>query len=142
MEIIPLLIFALAITGGLGYAIGHLKGRGSEGFLLGLFLGPLGWLLILLFPEEGRRCPECKGVIPAGARRCKHCAYVFSQPVVNYEPNGNTQRAYYVQHGEKTEGPFTVRQLKLLVADGNLPPDALCARKGDADWYPVSIVIE
>ena len=145
MEYFPLFISALALTGGMGFAIGKMKGRPGEGFLLGLFLGPLGWLLILLFPEDGRKCPECKGVIPKDARRCKHCAFVFPQTVTDYEAATaatNTQRAYYVQRGDKAEGPFTARQLKALVGDGKLSADDLCSRKGDADWYPVGVVIE
>ncbi len=55
-----------------GWAIGRTRGRGDAGAALGL-LGPVGWIIAALLPEEGRRCPECRGVVPQEARRCKHC---------------------------------------------------------------------
>jgi hypothetical protein len=57
----------------LGAALGSSKGNGTAGFLLGLFLGPLGLILVLLLPEDGRRCHLCKGVVPQEAVKCKHC---------------------------------------------------------------------
>jgi len=41
-----------AIVGGL---IGRPKGIGSLGFILGTFLGPLGWLIMLLLPGDPLR---------------------------------------------------------------------------------------
>ena len=60
-----------------GWSIGKQKGRGSDGAALGL-LGPIGWIIVALLPEEGRRCPECRGVVPPEARRCKHCGVEFN----------------------------------------------------------------
>ena len=57
----------------IGSAIGKTKARAADGFALGFLLGPLGWILVLLLPSKGPKCPACLGVIPAGARRCKHC---------------------------------------------------------------------
>lgn len=56
-----------------GYAIGRERGRGGDGFVLGVLLGPLGCLLILCLERRGRKCPECLGVVPDAARKCKHC---------------------------------------------------------------------
>lgn len=61
------LAFIGALLGGL------LKGRAGEGFLLGLLLGVIGWLIIFLLHDHRLRCPECRGVIEAGAGRCKNC---------------------------------------------------------------------
>jgi hypothetical protein len=60
-----------------GYAIGRWRGRGGAGAWLGL-LGPVGWIIAALLPEEGRRCPECLGVVPEKARRCRHCGSVLA----------------------------------------------------------------
>lgn len=80
--------FALAvgILGGIGYFIGDNRGRGPLGFLLGVLLGPIGWVIVLLLsPEVGsnvaasapRQCPECFGKVPAAARKCMHCGSVL-----------------------------------------------------------------
>lgn len=39
---------AYVIFTGVGAAIGQRKGRTAGGFFLGLFLGPVGWLLLLV----------------------------------------------------------------------------------------------
>jgi hypothetical protein len=48
------LVWAL-VCGGLGYACGAGRGRGGAGFMLGIFLGPLGWLLALFLPAAPGR---------------------------------------------------------------------------------------
>lgn len=61
------------VCGGIGAAIGSWKSRLLGGFVLGLLIGPLGWLLVAVGPSMGRKCPECKGDVPMGATKCKHC---------------------------------------------------------------------
>lgn len=66
-------VVAFCISMLIGGLIGQAaRGRAGEGALLGI-LGPLGWLLIVAFADHRARCPECRGVVPAGARRCMHC---------------------------------------------------------------------
>jgi hypothetical protein len=48
MEIIIFWLVGIAISAAIGYALGAAKDNGSLGLLLGLVLGPLGWLLIVL----------------------------------------------------------------------------------------------
>jgi len=60
------------IGGGIGAAIGSLKFRGSAGFWLGLFLGPLGWIIAAV-QEYPRRCPFCQRGVPDSATVCKGC---------------------------------------------------------------------
>jgi hypothetical protein len=43
-----LLVLWLGIGGGIGAAIGASKGRGGEGFFLGIILGPVGWIIAAL----------------------------------------------------------------------------------------------
>lgn len=70
-------IFWLIIWGFVGGTVGFLTGRarGKErhGAAWGLALGPVGWLITLCSSDLRRRCAECSGVIPDGARRCMHC---------------------------------------------------------------------
>ncbi len=55
-----------------GAAIGQRVNNAGMGMVLGLLFGPLGWLLVLI-DDKRPQCPECKGRLPDGARRCKHC---------------------------------------------------------------------
>jgi hypothetical protein len=48
MEEIFLWLVVIAVSAAIGYALGAAKDNGSLGMLLGLLLGPLGWMLIVL----------------------------------------------------------------------------------------------
>lgn len=61
------------LCGVVGALIGHRRGRRTEGLILGLLLGPVGWLWVAVAPSRKPVCPECKGEVAAGARRCKNC---------------------------------------------------------------------
>src|SRR6266853_1060083 len=56
----------------IGYKIGKMKGQGQAGAWLGL-LGPVGWIIAALLPQQGPKCPQCLGIVPHGARKCLHC---------------------------------------------------------------------
>ncbi|HUP21317.1 MAG TPA: hypothetical protein VNB06_00075 [Thermoanaerobaculia bacterium] len=62
-----------ALWGIVGFAIGKRKHRPEAGFWWGLFLGPIGWLIVGLGPNMGPRCDECGGLVVPGSRRCRHC---------------------------------------------------------------------
>jgi hypothetical protein len=51
---IEFLIFIILAAGmaAAGYFIGNTKGRGGLGVILGLFLGPIGWVIVLLLPAQ------------------------------------------------------------------------------------------
>ena len=74
--------FFWAIVGGLvGAVIGERKGRTDEGVVLGLVLGPIGWLLVGFGPnykqikeaKETKKCPFCAELVKREAKVCKHC---------------------------------------------------------------------
>jgi hypothetical protein len=53
-----------------------------EALTLGLFLGPIGWLLIgFLDREYEKQCGECGGGLPDPPRkRCPHCGQLLAAP--------------------------------------------------------------
>ncbi|MBA2435711.1 MAG: zinc ribbon domain-containing protein [Pyrinomonadaceae bacterium] len=75
MEII---LFWAIVGGFVGALIGQRKGRTGEGAVLGLILGPIGWLVVALGPDyktaqESRKCPFCAELVKKEANVCKHC---------------------------------------------------------------------
>ena len=63
----------LAVCCVIGSLIGAARGRRLLGWLLGLLLGPIGWLIVLTLPDARARCRECGAVLNRGARRCAGC---------------------------------------------------------------------
>jgi predicted amidophosphoribosyltransferase len=56
----------------IGRAIGSEKNSPEAGFMLGLLLGPLGWI-IAFFVDNRPKCPSCFGRIDSKATVCPHC---------------------------------------------------------------------
>ena len=52
--------------------------RTSNEALRVFFAHPSGWLITLLLSPEGRKCPQCLGVVPETAVRCRHCGSELS----------------------------------------------------------------
>lgn len=69
----PITLAYLVVAAAIGAAVGATKGRPVAGAVFGLLIGPFGWLLIAIGPNEKPACPFCKGTIIEGAVKCKNC---------------------------------------------------------------------
>jgi hypothetical protein len=68
-----LIVIVMMVSACFGSAIGKsARNQGEYGFVLGLFLGPLGCLIVLLLPHYDK-CPHCRSGVPSGATVCRHC---------------------------------------------------------------------
>jgi hypothetical protein len=58
-----------------GALIGKYKNAIVRDTLLGLALGPVGWVISLLLPavKPKPQCPACKKAVDAGDKHCRHC---------------------------------------------------------------------
>ena len=93
MEVLVGWFFVATIFGIIGLWFGNQRNRPNgpyEGFWLGFFLGPFGWLLALLLPGDHAlvsgtaqtipeqsgygRCPTCGGMLVGQYPKCPHCA--------------------------------------------------------------------
>lgn len=86
------------IFAGVGAAVGGERDRPVAGLFLGLFFGPIGWIIAALLPPsvswevqrardvahelDGRSvvCSWCLMRVKAGAKGCHHCGREFEQP--------------------------------------------------------------
>src|SRR5262249_44476054 len=83
LVVLFIIVIVVLFKGGIGYLIGKRKGKGALGFMLGLFLGIIGWIIIAVIPGETpsalytpsarRRCRQCRRAIPRGSIRCPQC---------------------------------------------------------------------
>ena len=79
LVILVVIAFVILFKGGIGYLIGTRKGKGGLGFVLGLFLGIIGWIIIAVIPGDSpammpvRRCRDCGRPIPRGQLACPRC---------------------------------------------------------------------
>ena len=74
-------IGGLAISAVIGSLLGNtLKDRPGAGAVLGLLLGPIGWLAVFFLEDNQRLCPKCKDRVPADATICRHCRSQLPPP--------------------------------------------------------------
>lgn len=71
---IGMLWFYVAIFAGVGGLIGWRKKQVVSGIVWGGLLGPVGWLVTLLLPSRGPKCPLCGGALANEiVPKCRHC---------------------------------------------------------------------
>ena len=68
----------LLAFGAIGALFGWRRQRVVFGFVIGVLLGPIGWMLILILPPRILKCPHCKGVLEFHAGRCSFCGTLIS----------------------------------------------------------------
>ena len=73
------------ISGLVGAAIGSSKERTLAGLILGLILGPIGWLFIAISSGGRKRCPSCRSWVDKLATVCPRCSRDIPQPVAQAE---------------------------------------------------------
>ena len=56
--ILAFLIIGAIVSGIVGAFLGDSVNKGAAGFWLGLFLGPIGWIIVLLLPRETSNSPQ------------------------------------------------------------------------------------
>lgn len=60
--------------------VGSHKGATASGFILGMFLGPLGVIIALVSKGNRIRCPYCREYIDPQAVVCPKCRYEMPLP--------------------------------------------------------------
>ena len=64
----------------IGLLLGSGKGRSFMGFVLGLLLGPIGWVIVICLSNVKFKCPHCGGGMPSGNFTvCRHCGRELPQ---------------------------------------------------------------
>lgn len=75
MELFSAWIISMLI----GALIGRWRGRSEFGLIISALLGPLGWLITACMKDRRPTCPECRGVVIPGARKCQNCGSVITR---------------------------------------------------------------
>ena len=84
MSIVLFLVFSMAVCGAIGYAVGEGKGRGSDGALLGMFLGVIGIVIAAMLQK--REDPHKKLLSKPGSHFAKRDPFeVFEESQINHE---------------------------------------------------------
>ena len=73
MDTVTALVYGAAFSAVVGALLGSRRGRPRLGSLLGILLGPVGWLAVLLASDRRPKCPRCKGAVESSALKCPHC---------------------------------------------------------------------
>lgn len=75
-----------------GALIGKHKNAIARDTILGLALGPIGWIISLLLPAIRPKpvCPTCKCSIDTGDKHCRHCGTPLVTPSAKHSAQTNT----------------------------------------------------
>jgi len=132
--IVPILFVWALLCTAIGYIIGEGNGRPGMGALLGLCLGPIGWGLATAM-EEVKKCPECMGTVPVGAKKCRHCGSELAKKEDTKAVTPPPEPAdYFLWLDEKPNGPHTAAEVRAKAAALPSGMKTLCCRNGDEKW--------
>jgi hypothetical protein len=93
--IIVCFVFWLVVNPTVGYLIGKRKNNADGGLVLGLLLGPIGWLIAAVYTGNLRKCPFCSEDIKPDAKVCRYCGREVT-PVVAPQPFPESMRKKFV----------------------------------------------
>ena len=127
MEAVVSIVVA-SICACIGMFIGRTRGRGTAGFWLGFFLGPIGWIIALLLPREGRRCPFCREIVADDATVCPHCQRDIPSP--RGKPSSRTHASPAAQKMEKVIVSCPSCQARFKVQKSKVGPSFRCLKCG------------
>jgi hypothetical protein len=111
---------SLLASGAIGMAIGRSKGVEISGFILGILLGPIRWIITSYLKGDRITCPYCEELILRKASICPYCQKEVQEKVkadsmkkdVWICPNCNTSNLYYKGKCEncKTKKPIILEE--------------------------------
>ena len=80
-SVVLIVFWVIVVNPLVGYAIGERKGNVATGIILGLLLGPIGWLVTAMCFSNLRKCPFCSEDIKPDAKVCRYCGRDLPPPV-------------------------------------------------------------
>lgn len=116
---LPYLLFSAIICGLIGYAIGNARGRPGAGFFWGAFLGPLGWLVLLVGPNYKKDKETAELKAREEKLQASHLAELkaLREMIQNAPKKGNAvEDLFWVRIGSKEIGPISRPDLLDLYA--------------------------
>ena len=140
------LIYWAVIGGLVGLAIGQAKGRPVPGFLLGILIGPLGWLLVLVGPnpkkdQEKKKQQEILqqqfALQQAQLEELKRLQNPTRASVPSLPPPGAREMIHIAKNGEDL-GPHTIADVKRMLSDGRLTIEDYYFDAGCNDWLELA----
>lgn len=133
------LLVGIVIAGLIGAAIGQARGRTNAGFWWGFFLGPIGWLIVLLGPnpkkekeEAERRAQDTRMQRMQEAHLAELRALRSSMPAVAVKSEVK-EDMYWVRLKDRDVGPIDKVELLELYSSGRIALDTQVARDGESD---------
>lgn len=111
-ELIGYFIIGAPIMGLIGYMIGKGKGEGTGGCLIGMLLGPIGWLITALSSGDRVICPYCREKISPEATRCPKCQAAVHTPKGNTAPTHQRPGDWCQPKPDSKTCPFCAETIK------------------------------
>ena len=127
------------VFGLIGAAIGQSRGRTNAGFWWGLFLGPLGWLIVILGPnpkqekEVAERTAQARQVQEMQERHLAELR-ALRESISNTKAAKKEveEDAYWVRLKDKDLGPIGKLELIELYSAGKIDLDTQVARESES----------